>query len=163
MNATTLETPSEPEGDAPAAKLAGLTVADVSAAIAIEGAGFLERVLRRLELRGECEASAQKEKKIPPEVRPGDDLRVEISRRGRGNQIFRRVAFVSKAIGGKRHEFGRWEAPCLQCGRPFFVETFAGVASPKSKAFQTTTCEDHRKAKGGKYRIAPIVVSNGHG
>ncbi len=151
-----------PERKPPHGELGAVAIADILEAVA-RSAEFLASELRQLEARGARQVSAQKEKTILPDVRPGDDLRVEIPRRGRGSQIFRRVAFVSKMIGGKRHEFGRWEAPCLQCGRPFFVETWGGVASPKSKTFQTTTCKDHRRAKGGKYRIAPIVVSDGHG
>jgi hypothetical protein len=151
-----------PEKQPLGGELGGIAIADILEAFA-RSAEFLAGELRQLEARAGREISAQKEKTTLPDVRPGDDLRVEISRRGRGSQIFRRVAFVSKMIGGKRHEFGQWEAPCMQCGRPFFVETWAGVASPKSKAFQTTACKDHRRAKGGKYRIAPIVVSNGHG
>jgi hypothetical protein len=58
--------------------LGGLTIADVAAAIAVENADFLARVLRRLEARGGGDATPPSETQASLEARPGDNFMIEI-------------------------------------------------------------------------------------
>jgi hypothetical protein len=145
-----------PERKPPNGELGGFTIGDVAAAIAVESADMLARVLRRLEARGACDEPAPTERKILPAT-PGDDFRVEIPWRGGENRIFRRVAMFPKMIGEKCHNWSRWEGTCVMCGRPFIIEALAGIKSPNAKAFAVTTCETHRKITN-KGRAAPAVA-----
>ena len=148
-------------------ELGDFTAADIAAAIAIESEDFIARVLLRLEARDGKKprppradrAASPREEPILIETRPGDDYKIAIPWGNGGIRVFRRIAFVAKLVSGKRQDFGRWEGECVSCKRPFFVETFKGIKSAKSRRFAITTCSDHRKNNGEKSRVAPIVVS----
>ncbi len=152
-------------------ELGGFTSADIAAAIAIESEDFLARVLLRLEARDGNKsrppladrAASPREEPILIQTRPGDDYKIAIPWGNGEIRVFRRIAFVTKLVAGKREDFGRWEGECVSCKRPFFVETFKGIKSAKSRRFAITTCPDHRKNNGDKSKIAPIVVSGDHG
>jgi len=152
-------------------ELGGFTSADIAAAIAIESEDFLARVLLRLEARNGKKsrplradrAASPREEPILIETRPGDDFKIGIPWRNGGIRVFRRIAFFSMMVGGKCQRFGRWEGQCVQCGAPFFLETYAGIKTPKSMRFRVTTCPEHRKRNGDKSGVAPIVASDVHG
>ena len=102
---------------------------------------------------------APREEPILIETRLGDDYTLAIDWRKGKVRVFRRVAFVSKLINGKRQDFGRWQGECVVCRAPYFVDLFASIKSKKSKRFAITTCPDHRKSNGEKSQIAPIIMS----
>jgi len=141
--------PKDYAEDAPAPRAAGMA-AEVSAAIAIEGADFLARVMRRLESRGVFleKGDARRERDAAPIERPGDNLLIGVPWRDGQTREFRRVAFVSQTRLGK-HPVAKWEGHCVKCGRPFYVLTFRGLVShKKTKVFAVTTCEAHREKLG---------------
>lgn len=150
-----------PERKPPNGELGGFTTADIAAAIAIESAEMLERVLRRLEMRDACDELAPMARKAAPET-PGGDFQIEIPWRGGENRVFRRVAIFPKMIGEKCHNWSRWEGSCVMCGQSFIIETLAGIKSPKARAFAITTCESHRKITN-KGRVAPAVADDDGG
>ncbi len=143
-------------------ELGGFSSADIATAIAIEGADFLARVLRRFETRGARNESAQVETKSPEQVRRGDDFKIEIPWRKGGTRIFRRIAFVSKrSYNGQYRDFGRWESLCVKCGKSFQIDIFPSITSPeKSKQFEITTCQEHRRTNNIKSPVAPIYVND---
>lgn len=150
-------------------ELGGFTITDVFDAIVPElPPNFIARVLARLEKRGGKEissgaradrAASPREEPILIETRLGDDYTLAIDWRKGKVRVFRRVAFVSKLINGKRQDFGRWQGECVVCRAPYFVDLFASIKSKKSKRFAITTCPDHRKSNGEKSQIAPIIMS----
>ena len=93
-----------PERKPPNGELGGFTTADIAAAIAIESAEMLERVLRRLEMRDACDQIGANGKESRPQT-PGGDFQIEIPWRGGENRVFRRVAIFPKMIGEKCHNW----------------------------------------------------------